>query len=779
MPLKNRVLSIACGLTPLISGHCAAADDQPRADDEIEIVRVIGVDSRSTATSDSLTTGLSRAEKDIGRTISTLSRIDRDVLNLNSIHDLATVVSGVNNTSSFGTEGSLDIRGSYADLFYNGYRRLTNPGNYPTNLRLYESVEVLKGPSTSQWGMSRIGGSVNLTPALNTTGQEALAYTATLGSYDDLGLQVEALNSVQLGGRDIGLALNASARDANSFYRNHFQKDYFLAASGLVPIAADESLEISLQLQRYRSNQITGWNRLTQDLIDRGTYITGRAQPLDTDGDGKISGTEITTAGGLGGFGTGLGNNCCGPQFVDPSLIPTHLALVDIGEATLSPRTVMVDSSDFLNTDVALVNIEHASGNLVHGLYAEALDMDIETGIGFSNRVRSSVVEYRASYGLSDLLGFSNTVTLAARYTDAENAIDFFNQFFDRRDLTVGATAADTMLLATQQQNPTFAQHYVSSSLNTGLTWTLDANITESLKLDGSVRLNHLRAISKGLSDSASFTNARSEASEAIAGFHIGLVQAIGDDTRLYASMAKTHSIGEEFSSVIVPDLYPDNIVGEAELMELGVKGNNASGSFRYRLAAFRQKNLAVNTQDAVVNSTIESEGFEFDFQLQLNDVHSVALNGSHNTVTTLGRDSQFSYFGAADLPQIDDPSIFFGGTLSGLHTASRAGQRAGIPKDRINLIYRIRPNSHWLGVINYAHVSEVFSGYSQALRLPDYGLLNAAITYASDAWQITASGRNLQDSRGFISNTPDIFGNVTVLPIEGRTFQLRIGGTF
>lgn len=42
----------------------------------------------------------------------------------------------------------------------------------------------------------------------------------------------------------------------------------------------------------YKGSQNAGWNRLTQDLIDNGTYITGTPIPLDTSGDGFISHDE-------------------------------------------------------------------------------------------------------------------------------------------------------------------------------------------------------------------------------------------------------------------------------------------------------------------------------------------------------------------------------------------------------------------------------------------------------------------------------------------------------
>lgn len=38
---------------------------------------------------------------------------------------------------------------------------------------------------------------------------------------------------------------------------------------------------------------MAGWNRLTRDLIDHGTYVTGAPAPLDRDGDGKVSHREF------------------------------------------------------------------------------------------------------------------------------------------------------------------------------------------------------------------------------------------------------------------------------------------------------------------------------------------------------------------------------------------------------------------------------------------------------------------------------------------------------
>jgi iron complex outermembrane receptor protein len=47
----------------------------------------------------------------------------------------------------------------------------------------------------------------------------------------------------------------------------------------------------------YKGQQNGGWNRLTQDLVNNGTYLTGSAKPLDTTGDGKFQASEFTNVG--------------------------------------------------------------------------------------------------------------------------------------------------------------------------------------------------------------------------------------------------------------------------------------------------------------------------------------------------------------------------------------------------------------------------------------------------------------------------------------------------
>ena len=70
----------------------------------------------------------------------------------------------------------------------------------------------------------------------------------------------------------------------------------------LIQASFDMDLSDTVRLQfggmwhDYDGSQNAGWNRVTQDLIDNGTYITGTPIPLDTDLDGSFPMRSTTRA---------------------------------------------------------------------------------------------------------------------------------------------------------------------------------------------------------------------------------------------------------------------------------------------------------------------------------------------------------------------------------------------------------------------------------------------------------------------------------------------------
>ena len=115
----------------------------------------------------------------------------------------------------------------------------------------------------------------------------------TTGSWNKSILTAEVGGPAEFAGKPMGFYLYGELEDSDSYYTN---------APGveqtLVQASFDMDLSDTVQIQfggmyhDYAGSQNAGWNRLTQDLIDNGTYITGSPTPLDTDGDGSISHQE-------------------------------------------------------------------------------------------------------------------------------------------------------------------------------------------------------------------------------------------------------------------------------------------------------------------------------------------------------------------------------------------------------------------------------------------------------------------------------------------------------
>ena len=82
-------------------------------------------------------------------------------------------------------------------------------------------------------------------------------------------------------------------------------------------------------------------------------------------------------------------------------------------------------------------------------------------------------------------------------------------------------------------------------------------------------------------------------------------------------------------------------------------------------------------------------------------------------------------------------------------------------------------------GSIGATHVDSVFSGYSQAVKLPAYTLVNLGLHYERDSWKYGLSVKNLTDEQYFRSNFPDLFGSSVVLPELPRNYLFEVGYKF
>ncbi len=144
----------------------------------------------------------------------------------------------------------------------------------------------------------------------------------------------------------------------------------------------------------YHSNgdvQTPGWNRLTQALIDNGTYITGRNTSL------QASNGKYLTFNDLGG----------NPYTFDPNFQPlacagcqdaAHMLNSGVGTTILSPRTVYIAKGvDFSNTITHTAFLEAADDlgddqMLRLQLFGDVLQNDRFVSYGFPGSYRTQIV---------------------------------------------------------------------------------------------------------------------------------------------------------------------------------------------------------------------------------------------------------------------------------------------------------------------------------------------------------------------------------------------------
>ncbi|HEY5083077.1 MAG TPA: TonB-dependent receptor plug domain-containing protein, partial [Rhizomicrobium sp.] len=264
---------------------------------------------------------------------------------IDGVNDLTAITPSAYTASYYGVEGSVSLRGTLAENYFRGFKRVENRGTYSTPLSDAAGIEILRGPPSPIYGAGKVGGLVNFLPktagANDAFGGEA---TLTYGSYSKRNATAQLSAPVSLGEASGGIHAYAEVDDSFSFYRGIHPSHQLAELSGGLALG---DWSFAADYMYYHSNgdvQTPGWNRLTQALIDNGTYITGRNTSLQT------SNGKYLTLNDLGGNPYTFDPNfhalaCAGCQDA------AHQLNVGVGTTTLSPRTVYIAKGvDFSNT---------------------------------------------------------------------------------------------------------------------------------------------------------------------------------------------------------------------------------------------------------------------------------------------------------------------------------------------------------------------------------------------------------------------------------------------
>ena len=761
------------------------------------------------------------------RSASTVSEEMMARFDMRDIDELIVVAPGSFTQSFFGVAGSLDVRGTPGETYFRGVRRLDNPGNYPTPIGASDRIDIVRGPASPIYGPSKIGGYLNFNPKSarveETYGlvEEVIgAVSFAMGSWDKRVLTAEVGGPAHLGNQDAGYYIYTEFEDSDSYYRNSGTEQLLLQASFDADISDRLHLEFGGMYHEYTGNQIAGWNRLTQALIDHGTYVTGQPLPLDTDGDGLISHQEFDVNGDgftdLNPFAAGLvpgslnplnpgtpGDGVC--SIGSTSLFgctPELLRLVNVGEAVLDGSQSLIAPDDTLVNDVitlyfdTILHPESDGWEWTNQLFFETYENLNENAFGFSQFHDTWVIEDKlvaANSWRTENATVSVQLSPSLRYTKFEHADDYTNEYFDRRDLTRPAGPLDSRLLATRIDDD-YTEYYIGDYLDLGLaaltdiTWDNGLNVLAGIRYD-IIDMKSRQPVDKLLLASSNNFCAppddscvRSSAAGSFDGFSWTLSLSHASDLGLipYATVSRQSTvIAGQGAEITTANIASGGAFDSSSLKEVGLKGSLLNNSLYFAISLYEQQRTDHSAQSIVTNQASETQGWEFEMRWVATEKLLLTLGYSNAEVTnlnTLEAGARFSVIGADDLPGIE-PEAFYGGTLGGLviRPGRSGARRAGMPRNIASLTATYDFGNGVTLSASAVDVDAVYSGFSNSVRLPAYTLINAGIAIETGGWSITLAAKNLTDERYFRSNFPNIFGGAIVLPELPRNYQARV----
>ena len=768
--------------------------------------------------------GFNKSILETPRSVSTISEELMDRMNMQDIDELITVSPGSFTQSFFGVAGGLDVRGTPGETYFRGVRRLDNPGNYPTPIGASDRVDIVRGPASPIYGPSKIGGYLNFNPKsarIEETGayieenEGAMSYT--LGSWNKSVLTAEVGGPAEFAGKPMGFYLYGEIEDSDSYYAN---------APGveqtLVQASFDMDLNDTIQIQfggmyhDYAGAQNAGWNRVSQDLIDNGTYITGSPAPLDTNGDGSISHQEFDVDGDgftdLNPFafwaGGTVGNTTPSTlTYDDFSFFFTDadlLALTNPGTATLDPDLTLIASDDRLENTVTTLYFDIIAGlesgwEIKNQLFYEEYENLNENAYGFS--------QFHDTYVIEEKLVFSKTYTLdgliasvqlspSIRYTDFEHGDDYTNEYFGRRDLTGPSTALDRRLLATRIDDD-YTEYYIGEYTNVGLAFLTDLSWENGVSLLIGARHDRIDMESRQpvekllLASSNNFCTDGScidvSADNDVSGnsWTISLSYEIANSGIIpYVTISEQATvIAGQGAELTVSNVASGEAFDSSELTEFGVKGELLEdGRLYFSLSHYEQERTDFSAQAIVTNQAVNTEGTEFEVRWAINE--SLFVGATYTDVealnlSSLDGGSRFSFFGVEDLPLVA-PELLLGGQVAGpVNVAASGGRRAGMPENIYSLYGTYLFDNGLTISASMTDVDSAFSGFSNSIKLPAYTLYNMTVGWESEQWKFSLTGKNLTDERYFRANFPNLFGSTIVLPELPRHFVARAQYSF
>ena len=736
--------------------------------------------------------GLAKPLTETPRSATFVSDINIQRYGIEEVDDLISIVPGAFTASYYGVKGSVNLRGTMADTYYRGFKRIENRGTYQTSLASAESVEILRGPPTVMFGPGKVGGFLNITPKTARTSSGRLVdelggnLEIVGGSYDKFNTSGTINGPLTLGSVEGGFSLYAEREDSGSFYRGIKPEHTLLQYA--IDLDLTDNTTFAFSGSYYDSEgyvQTPGWNRLTQELIDTGLYTTGvNTAVTDINGDGRIDPQESQ-----GSFVSGY--------FGFPPNLDERFALdTNVGSTYLNPRDVFASDADFSDsrTDTYYVEIAHHLNDTLRlrlqGFY-DSLENERFVSYGFPASYDSDVWELRASLDFvldNQALGLtSHHVTgISWREMDGVRRENYNLGFtaLDRRDISVGATPGDT--LDDPFRNPAIGWELENNSewRNAGLFYQGDLTFRERVNVMLGMRYDDYDLHSNDTGHMSIENPAESNSGDDFT-WNVSFSLLLNNGLVPYISYAESSAIENSQATDVSPSLVASGQwLSDSELKEVGIKFDLFERTLVGGLSYYDQSRTRLSSRDRVVATN--SQGVELELRWLASDNFSATLTATDQETTIEGPDTSFIYVPAYAVGL--RPEQAAGGALAVFDFAGADIGFAGdyistnIPENTLSLYgtYVTDPRD-WgqagasLGV---THVSETATLLNNPVIYPSYEEVNLSLFTTLGNTQLSLNVNNLLD-KDYFHPAAGSYVNTSALPGRGREWRLTLKQAF
>jgi iron complex outermembrane receptor protein len=803
--MPPRLLSAAAAVLVLagLAPAQAQAQAQAQSDGDIETVIVTGDQAHLIELQpDDTATGLSKPLLETPRAITAVSDTTLDRYGVTGVDTLTAITPSAYTASYYGVEGAVNLRGTLAESYFRGFKRVEDRGTYTTPLGDAAEIEILRGPPSPVYGAGKVGGLINFIPKSESGDSDSVdgEVTATYGSYSKRNLTGQVGTPLDLGFVSGGVRAYGEIDDSFSYYRGIHPSHQLLELSG--DFAAG-GWSLSSDYMYYHSNgdvQTPGWNRLTQALIDNGTYITGSNTSLTT----SPGATSLT----LNNFG---GN----PYYYDPNFKPLYIAYPGCGACTdaantlnsgfgttwISRRTVYVDPGvDFSNTVTHTGFIELARGFGADGTFrlqgfVDTLENDRFVSYGFPGSYRTQIGEGRARYDVSydafdGRLTSQSVVGGGYRYVHAIGKESYNSGVIalDRRDISQPALPNDIIAspfsaVAPGQEALGWENDVRSNTADASLFATSDIAWEHGLDLTLGGRYDDytVRSVDDGV---LSYEPPSGRAAKGSLTYSASLSYKTDFGLVPYVTNAKSSAIEIGQASQVMTSLIAgDDWLSDSFLDEAGVKfaflDNHLVGS----LAWYRQQRTQLQQSlGAVSVMGTRAKGGEAEIRYVLDQNFSFTLAASMQHTIADSPPNNFQYIPARTAGV--SPEQGFGGSyviysFSSLPGFSGDYEDTLVPHAVLSPYVTYTSNAgDWGASLGGTYVSQTAQTVPDPLVFPSYMTFNLSTFVRDGLWEADVNVDNFTNARYFTPDA-DTYANLGALPGIGRTWRITVKREF